>query len=73
MHPVEARQNPHAFVSSSAIKPALRNYIEDNFYDLPVNTELKGWEQSDILRRTLDRVWVAEACESIPSFERDLC
>jgi hypothetical protein len=60
---VEARLRPSSTLLTDRIRQLIAGYIQEAFAHIEVDAELEGWEDVDMLRRELDRVWVGDACE----------
>ena len=61
---VEARTKTSTYVQPNVLRNNILGYILENLDSMRVGREVDDWRGVGILDNTLERVWVAEACES---------
>ena len=53
-------------VSTSILQPVkieqlVRTVVQARMEDVPIGEEMRDWEDSDVLARNVERIWIAES------------
>ncbi|WVQ80888.1 hypothetical protein IAT38_002995 [Cryptococcus sp. DSM 104549] len=64
---VEVRQKPYSHLRDLPIIQIVSQYIEENIANIELGCVLSGWDEIDMLRDHVERVWVEEGLTGVES------
>ncbi|TYJ51399.1 hypothetical protein B9479_008031 [Cryptococcus floricola] len=66
---VEVRQKQHSRILQQPLMIVLQQFIEEEIARVQLGCELPGWQEVEILREHVDRVWVEEGVMGVESIQ----
>ena len=61
---VEVRKRPDVYISDPQIRQNVQNFIQAMYETVEIGSTLEGWEEVTVLGNAVEKILVADACES---------